>query len=73
MAYTAESLENRVENSPTGPGGGVGDEADAASVALSRPIVELGHLGCRGYLPSSSRESRFFLLASRRSGRGNAD
>jgi hypothetical protein len=34
MAHAAEALENRVENGPTGPGGGVSDEADAAGVAL---------------------------------------
>jgi hypothetical protein len=62
MAYAAKSLEDRVENGPAGPGGGVGDEADAASVALRRPIVKLGHLGCRGYLPSSSSGSRFVSL-----------
>jgi hypothetical protein len=73
MANTTEPLEDRIENCPAGPGGGVGDEADAASVALCRPIVKLGHLECRGYLPFLVGIPASFLLASRRSGRGNAD
>jgi hypothetical protein len=62
MAHAAETLEDRVENVSAGTAGGVGDEADAAGVALRRPIVKLGHLGCRGYLPCPSRESRYVSL-----------
>jgi hypothetical protein len=53
MADSAEGAEHGLEDLAARAAGGVGDEADAAGIALARRVVKLWR-GCAQGAPSSS-------------------